>query len=61
MIFPFTFHLFLPFRSDPSLLEKSEFPLDAKDTIFFLLVLLCLLCTVYNIFGVRMEISREVS
>lgn len=60
MIFPFAFHL-LPFRSDTSLHEKAEFPLDAKDIIVFLLVLLCLPFTVCNTFGVRMEISRDVS
>lgn len=57
----FAFHLFLPFTSDTSLLEKVEFPLDAKNTILFLLVLLCLSFTVYNTFGVGMEMSREVS
>lgn len=60
MIFPFAFHL-LPFRSDTSLLEKAEFPLDAKDIIVFLVVLLCLPFTVCNTFGVRMKIYREVS
>nr|XP_030113616.3 macrophage immunometabolism regulator isoform X1 [Taeniopygia guttata]XP_030113624.3 macrophage immunometabolism regulator isoform X1 [Taeniopygia guttata]XP_041567090.1 macrophage immunometabolism regulator isoform X1 [Taeniopygia guttata]XP_041567091.1 macrophage immunometabolism regulator isoform X1 [Taeniopygia guttata] len=39
---------FQPFRLDTAVFENVKFPLDAKDSIMLLLVLLCLLGTVCN-------------
>ncbi|XP_053859968.1 uncharacterized protein LOC128822300 [Vidua macroura] len=39
---------FHPFRLDTAVFENVKFPLDAKDSIMLLLVLLSLLCTVCN-------------
>lgn len=50
-----TFTSFSPFRSDTSPFESVQFPLDVKDAIFLLLILVCLLCTVYNTFRIRLR------
>lgn len=55
---PFT--PFFPFRSGMSPFENIPFPLDVKDALFFLLILLTLLYTTYSTFRIRAEISIEV-
>lgn len=51
---------FSSFRSATTVFENAEFPLDLKDSIILLLVLLCLLCMVYTMFRDRTRICREV-
>lgn len=53
---------FQPFRPATTVFENVEFPLDVKDSITFLLVLLSFpytACPVYTMFRVRTQASRE--